>query len=36
MNWARVTSGDVNLKADDKLKGIPVIFISALTEQLDR
>ena len=24
------------LKADDKLKGIPVIFISALTEQLDK
>jgi sigma-B regulation protein RsbU (phosphoserine phosphatase) len=25
-----------HLKADDKLKGIPVIFISALTEQLDK
>src|SRR5678809_1496761 len=24
------------LKADDRLKGIPVIFISALTEQLDK
>src|SRR5687767_6228124 len=24
------------LKADDKLKGIPIIFISALTEQLDK
>src|SRR5437588_8018165 len=24
------------LKADDKLRGIPVIFISALTEQLDK
>src|SRR4051794_41880370 len=24
------------LKADDKLKGVPVIFISALTEQLDK
>src|SRR5271170_3730372 len=24
------------LKADDKLKGIPVIFISALTEQIDK
>ncbi len=26
----------VQLKADDKLRGIPVIFISALTEQLDK
>jgi sigma-B regulation protein RsbU (phosphoserine phosphatase) len=25
-----------HLKADDKLKGIPIIFISALTEQLDK
>src|ERR1039457_5948389 len=25
-----------HLKIDDKLKGIPVIFISALTEQLDK
>src|SRR5580693_5487313 len=25
-----------HLKADEKLKGIPVIFISALTEQLDK
>src|SRR6476469_11160667 len=25
-----------HLKADDKLKGVPVIFISALTEQLDK
>src|SRR5438552_9399809 len=25
-----------HLKADDRLKGIPVIFISALTEQLDK
>ena len=25
-----------HLKADDKLKGIPVIFISALTDQLDK
>src|SRR6202166_4162084 len=25
-----------HLKADNKLKGIPVIFISALTEQLDK
>ena len=25
-----------HLKADDKLKGIPVIFISALTEQMDK
>lgn len=26
----------VHLKADDQLKGIPIIFISALTEQLDK
>jgi CheY-like chemotaxis protein len=25
-----------HLKADDSLKGVPVIFISALTEQLDK
>src|SRR6202140_3444918 len=25
-----------HLKADDKLKGIPIIFISALTEQMDK
>src|SRR6185436_13269643 len=25
-----------HLKADDQLKGVPVIFISALTEQLDK
>ena len=31
-----VTRCAKRLKADDKLKGIPVIFISALTEQLDK
>src|ERR1700686_931731 len=25
-----------HLKADDRLKGIPIIFISALTEQMDK